>query len=288
MSKKIHEALAWASSFLAENKREAFAAELLIRHVLGGISRTEMMMKLQEDLADVEIAQLKSAVRRHVDGEPVQYIIGKEDFYGRPFKVNKEVLIPRPETEELVEHMLTLIANHFPHQQEVMVADIGTGSGAISVTMAIEDPRLRVFTVDIAEESIAVAKENAEQLGADVSFFHGDLLQPFIEQNMKLDVVVSNPPYIPDIEILGLDTIVKDREPMRALSGGEDGYDFYRRFMNELPLVLKEQALVGFEVGAGQGATVAKMLRQTFKEAEVYVKEDINGKDRMVFARIGK
>jgi release factor glutamine methyltransferase len=285
---KVHEALAWASSFLAEHGREAFAAELLIRHVLGGITRTEMLMRLQDTMRAEEVEQLKLFADRHAQGEPVQYVIGKEDFYGRSFKVNKEVLIPRPETEELVEHMLDLIKSHFSGQQEVVVADIGTGSGAISVTLAIEEPRLQMYTVDIAKESIDIARVNADRLGADVTFFHGDLLQPFIEKNIKLDVVVSNPPYIPDDEITELDTIVKDREPMRALSGGKDGYDFYRRFMKELPLVLKKKALVGFEVGAGQGETVAEMLKQAFNEATVYVKEDINGKDRMVFAIVGK
>ncbi|MBY6037364.1 peptide chain release factor N(5)-glutamine methyltransferase [Fictibacillus nanhaiensis] len=288
MSTKVHEALAWASSFLADHDREAFASEILMRHVLGGVSRSEMLIRLHDYMSDDEYGYLKKVVARHVDGEPVQYITGSEEFYGRTFSVNQEVLIPRPETEELVEHMLKLISLHFNVGEEVTVADIGTGSGAISITMALEDERLQVYTVDIAQESIEVAKGNAARLGAKVTFLHGDLLHPFMEQNMKLDVVVSNPPYISDHEIAVLDTIVKDREPIRALSGGEDGYNFYRRFMEELPLVLNEKALIGFEVGAGQGMTVAGMLRKTFPDADVYVKEDISGKDRMVFAVVGK
>ncbi len=288
MSTKVHEALAWASSFLAENGREGFAAEILMRHVLGDVNRTEMLMRLHDVMGEGVYAELKTAVERHVEGEPVQYITGREEFYGRTFFVNEEVLIPRPETEELVQHMLTLISEHFGDDEPVSVADIGTGSGAISVSLALENERLDVYTVDIAEESIEVARGNAERLGARVTFLHGDLLQPFIQQGKKLDVVVSNPPYIPDHEIAVLETIVKDREPMRALSGGEDGYVFYRRFMEELPLVLKEKAIVGFEVGAGQGETVADMLRETFPNAEVCVKEDISGKDRMVFALLGK
>jgi release factor glutamine methyltransferase len=288
MSKKVHEALAWASSFLEKKGREAFAAELLMRHVLGDVSRTELLMRLHDQMDDCVFEKLEKAAVRHADGEPVQYITGREEFYGRTFFVNEEVLIPRPETEELVEHMLTLIKEHFGEGVPVSVADIGTGSGAISVTMALEESSLVVYTVDIAQDSIKVAKENAERLGADVEFLHGDLLQPFIENGLKLEVVVSNPPYIPDHEIADLDTIVKDREPMRALSGGEDGFVFYRRFMEELPLVLKEKAIVGFEVGAGQGETVAGMLRKTFPIADVYVKNDISGKDRMVFAVLGK
>jgi release factor glutamine methyltransferase len=288
MSTKVHEALAWASSFLADHNREAFAAEILMRHVLGNVSRTDMLMRLHDPISEEKYEELRVAVDRHVDGEPVQYITGREDFYGRTFSVNEEVLIPRPETEELVEHILTLISEHFPGGEQVAVADIGTGSGAISVTMALENKDLKVYTVDIAKESIEVARGNARKLGAEVEFFHGDLLKPFIDKNIKLDAVVSNPPYIPDREIAVLDTIVKDKEPMRALSGGEDGYDFYRRFMEELPLVLKERALIGFEVGAGQGATVASMLKDTFPAATVYVKYDISGKDRMVFALVGK
>lgn len=288
MSTKVHEALVWASSFLAENGRESFAAEILMRHVLGDVNRTEMLMRLHDVMSEENESQLKAAVARHAEGEPVQYITGIEEFYGRTFSVNEEVLIPRPETEELVEHILTLISEHFREDETVAVADIGTGSGAISISLALENNRLNVYTVDIAEESIEVAKGNADRLGAEVTFLHGDLLQPFIVKGKKLDVVVSNPPYIPDHEIAVLETIVKDREPMRALSGGEDGYVFYRRFMEDLPLVLKEKAIVGFEVGAGQGETVASMLRVTFPGADVYVKEDISGKDRMVFAILGK
>ncbi|MFC0186970.1 peptide chain release factor N(5)-glutamine methyltransferase [Fictibacillus aquaticus] len=279
--KHIHEALSWASSFLESKGREGFAAEILLRHVLGGLSRTELMMKMRDEIKADELAAFKQAVYLHGEGEPVQYITGHEEFYGRKFSVNHEVLIPRPETEELVDHMLGL-AEKYHHIRKVV--DVGTGSGAISVTLALENEKLDLYTVDIAEASIEVAEKNAAALGAKVEFLHGDLLQPLIQRGMKVDAVVSNPPYIPEADILELETIVKDREPYRALSGGTDGLDFYRRFMEELPLVLNDGAVVGFEVGAGQGEVVAEMLRLTFPGALVYVKHDISGKDRMVFA----
>ncbi|WP_026677261.1 peptide chain release factor N(5)-glutamine methyltransferase [Fictibacillus gelatini] len=287
MEKKVFEALNGASSFLTACGREGFAAEILLRHILGGISRTEMLLKMNDVLKPDEEKRFDDAVQKHADGIPVQYITGEESFYGRSFKVNKEVLIPRPETEELVQQTLSRIEKRFSDKKLIKAVDVGTGSGAISVTLALENKRLDVYTVDIASESIEVAKENAKRLGAKVTFIHGDLLQPFIQAGEKVDVVISNPPYIPDKDIMELETIVKDQEPYRALSGGEDGFVFYRRFMEELPLVLKGEAIVGFEVGDGQAQTVAKMLKDTFAEAKVTIEKDINGKERMVFAEIG-
>ncbi len=284
---KRHEALNWASSFLTKKGREPQAGELLLRHVLGDLSRTELLLGLDEELLPKQQEAFEAAVQKHGDGVPVQYIIGFEEFYGRRFSVNKEVLIPRPETEELVYEVLQRSMMRFPGIEEIQTVDVGTGSGAIAITLALENSRFSVTTIDIAEESLEVAKKNAEDLEASVRFIHGDLLQPLIEGGEKADIVVSNPPYIPDREIMELETIVKDQEPFRALSGGEDGYVFYRRFMEELPLVLNAQSIVAFEVGHDQGQTVAEMLRVTFPWSVVSVVKDISQKERMVIAEIG-
>ncbi|SFE84733.1 release factor glutamine methyltransferase [Bacillus sp. OV194] len=284
---KRHEALNWASSFLTKKGREPQAGELLLRHVLGDLSRTELLLGLDEELLPKQQEAFEAAVQKHGDGVPVQYIIGFEEFYGRRFSVNKEVLIPRPETEELVYEVLQRSMMRFPGIEEIQTVDVGTGSGAIAITLALENSRFSVSTIDIAEESLEVAKKNAEDLEASVRFIHGDLLQPLIEGGEKADIVVSNPPYIPDREIMELETIVKDQEPFRALSGGEDGYVFYRRFMEELPLVLNAQSIVAFEVGHDQGQTVAEMLRVTFPGSVVSVVKDISQKERMVIAEIG-
>ncbi|MDP7978282.1 peptide chain release factor N(5)-glutamine methyltransferase [Bacillus sp. WLY-B-L8] len=281
---RVYEALKWASSFLREHGRDENAGEIVLCHVLK-TNRTGLMMNMREELTAEQEQTFTNFIHKHVEGIPVQYLIGYEMFYGRSFFVNEEVLIPRPETEELVLGVLTRIRRKFG-DKDVHVADIGTGSGAISITLALENPHLHVYTVDIATESIEVAQKNAAELEANVTFYHGDLLSPFQETKQKLDVVVSNPPYIPEEDWRGLSSVVKEHEPKRALVGGEDGLDFYRRFMEELPKVLQEEAIVAFEVGVGQGEDVRALLQETFPHAHVEVVFDINGKDRMVFAEM--
>ncbi|HDX9587228.1 TPA: peptide chain release factor N(5)-glutamine methyltransferase [Bacillus pseudomycoides] len=281
---RVYEALKWASSFLREHGRDENAGEIVLCHVLK-TNRTGLMMNMREELTAEQERTFADFIHKHVAGIPVQYLIGYEMFYGRSFFVNEEVLIPRPETEELVLGVLTRIRRKFG-DKDVHVADIGTGSGAISITLALENPHLHVYTVDIATESIEVAQKNAAELEANVTFYHGDLLSPFQETKQKLDVVVSNPPYIPEEDWRGLSSVVKEHEPKRALVGGEDGLDFYRRFMEELPKVLQEEAIVAFEVGVGQGEDVRALLQETFPHAHVEVVFDINGKDRMVFAEM--
>ncbi|MCM3668785.1 peptide chain release factor N(5)-glutamine methyltransferase [Mesobacillus maritimus] len=286
MSKKIYEALNWASSFLKAKQRDENAGELLMRHVTG-MSRATLFAEMREELSPELLIAFEQAVRQHEQGIPVQYIIGTEEFYGRHFKVNPAVLIPRPETEELVYGALERLEKMFGKQVELELADIGTGSGAIAITMALENPKLQVTATDVSADALAVAKQNAADLGADIEFKQGDLLEPLIVTGKKYDAILSNPPYIPVSDQSWMSEVVTEHEPHLALFAGDDGLDLYRRFMDELPLVLKEKALVGFEIGAGQGEAVSTLLQQVFPEARVEVVNDINGKDRMVFAEIG-
>ncbi|WP_102348370.1 peptide chain release factor N(5)-glutamine methyltransferase [Bacillus sp. Marseille-P3661] len=288
---KVHEALNWASSFLQDNIRETFAAELLLRHHLG-VSRAGLYASMHDLWLDEDaVAAFVADVQSFAAGVPVQYLIGYEEFYGRRFSVNEEVLIPRPETEELVEGVLNRCRDHFGAGSSdwgLNLVDVGTGSGIIAVTLALEEPSFKVTASDIAAESLEVARRNAAELGAeDIRFVQGDLLLPFIESGEKFDVIVSNPPYIPAADIAGLADTVKDHEPMRALVGGVDGLDLYRRFMEQLPLVVTDRGLIAFEIGVGQGQAVAGLLAETFAERDIHVEivNDINGKDRMVFGR---
>ncbi|MBS4190075.1 peptide chain release factor N(5)-glutamine methyltransferase [Bacillus sp. FJAT-49705] len=283
---KVYEALQWASSFLKEKKRDDNAGELLLRHFMG-IDRVKFLASMREELEAATFEAFQKAVILHSEGKPVQYIMGFESFYGRDFKVNEDVLIPRPETEELVYHVLQRIDQLFEKGDRLELADIGTGSGAIAITLKLEKPDLNVTATDIYKPTLLLAQENARTLGAPIQFVHGDLLKPFIESGKQFDVVLSNPPYIPDRDMEWMSEVVTEHEPHRALFAGADGLDIYRRLAEELPFVVRDQALIGFEVGAGQSGAVAKLLELAFPHAKIDIAYDINGKDRMVFAEIG-
>ncbi|MDX8344058.1 peptide chain release factor N(5)-glutamine methyltransferase [Rossellomorea sp. YZS02] len=280
----VFEALKWASSFLVENGRDENVGEIYLRHLLG-MSRSQLLAEQRRSVPQEKWDEFQKGIREHADGVPIQHIIGSEEFYGREFVVNEHVLIPRPETEELIYYGLEKMQRLFEPGILLKAADVGTGSGAIAVTLKLESKRLplEMMAVDISGEALRVARENSTRLGADVRFLEGDLLQPLIKEGVKLDILLSNPPYIPLTDRETLSDVVIGHEPELALFGGEDGYDLYKRFMDELPLVMKEECLIGFEVGVGQGETVADLLRQTFPDAETEVVHDINGKDRMVF-----
>ena len=287
MSKLVYEALNWASSFLKERGRDDNAAELLLRH-FAGMSRTALFSSLREPLGENVWEQFEQAVHQHGEGVPVQYLTGFEEFYGRIFEVEPGVLIPRPETEELVEGTLRRLEELFGDGASLRLADIGTGSGAIAATLKLERPSLLVSAVDISPDALAVARKNASRLGAEIEFLKGDLLDPLTGLPERFDAIVSNPPYIPDADREGMSEVVTDHEPHLALFGGQDGLHFYRRLAAGLPQVIRDKALVAFEIGAGQGEAVASLLQDAFPEATVEVVNDINGKDRMVFAEIGR
>lgn len=281
---KISEALFWASSFL---NTKTTAPELLLAHLLR-LDRTQLLSNLRETCPDEIIEQFQELMTRHKLGVPVQYLIGEEHFYGRSFLVNKSVLIPRPETEELVQLMLQKMTARFYKKQTITGCDVGTGSGVIAITLACEAKKLEMTATDISKDALQVAKQNAERLNAtNVTFVHGDLLYPVISKRNRFDIIVSNPPYIETNAISKLDVNVRAHEPHLALDGGKDGYAIYRKLIRQLPEVINEQAIIGFEVGVGQSKTVAALLHEQFPDANIETTVDINGKDRIVSAEIG-
>jgi release factor glutamine methyltransferase len=282
----IREAYVEASSFLAEQgvADSAGCTDLLLQHLLGW-SRTELLFRWQEQLPPELADRWRQLINRKAAGEPVQYIIGEQEFFGLPFAVSGAVLIPRPETELLVEAILHEGSRLFP-QGAPLLADVGTGSGAIPVTIAHAHPEWRVYSSDISAAALEIARLNAQRNGvaARVTLLEGDLLEPYIERRLPVDILVSNPPYIPAADIPALQPEVRLFEPHTALVGGPDGLDLYRRMVAQLPLLPELPVLVGLEVGIEQAEAVAVMLRGIADWTEIRFVPDLAGIDRHVIA----
>lgn len=280
--KNVMEALDWASSFLVDNGREETAARIVMQHILG-TTYSGVMLHLQDTLTAEQCEQFVQLIEEHANGRPVQYCIGSEEFYGRTFLVDESVLIPRPETEELVLGTSNRIEKIFP-TKALKLADIGTGSGAIAISMKLECPELTVVATDLSAAALATAQKNAQLLAADIDFRQGDLTAPL--NGEKFDIVLSNPPYIAFEEAKDMSSIVLEHEPHSALFAEEDGLILYRKLAQQLPALMNKPALIGLEIGYTQGEQVAQFFQESFPQATVTVEKDINGKPRMVFCEI--
>ncbi|MCI9182361.1 MAG: peptide chain release factor N(5)-glutamine methyltransferase [Acholeplasmatales bacterium] len=271
-----------AEQLAASMDKEESAVILLLEYVTKENS-TGLYTKLHEEVSKEIQESFQSLFHRYLyENEPVQYLIGSSCFYGYDFKVTKDVLIPRYETEELVEQVLYRYDSYFKGQQ-VDVCDLATGSGCIGITLALEEKLMRVVATDISKDALRIAKENSEKLGANVEFLEGDMLEPV--KNRKFDIFVSNPPYIPEKE--NVMSLVKDNEPNIALFGGEDGMKFYRIILENVHTLLKEKAIVCFEHGYDKKEEMLALAKHYFPEARVEVLKDLEGKDRMTFIYVG-
>lgn len=222
-------------------------------------------------------------VEKLKENEPLNYVLGYSYFYGYKMIVNENVLIPRFETEELVGLVLSKYDEYFKGQK-VDLADVGTGSGAIAIALKKEEANLNVCASDISFDALNVARQNAKNNDADITFYQGSMLEPLIENNIKLDILVSNPPYIKQDEVL--DPSVKDYEPHVALFGGNDGLKFYRMIFENAHKVLKEKSMLFFEIGYDQRENLTALAHEYFKNAHIEVFKDINKKDRMLFINL--
>ncbi|TSI07441.1 peptide chain release factor N(5)-glutamine methyltransferase [Lysinibacillus sp. BW-2-10] len=279
----IFEALNWASSFLVDNGRDENAARLLLQHILQ-TNYSGLMMRMHDDITKEQFEQFQSYVEQHAKGRPVQYITGVEEFYGRTFQVDESVLIPRPETEELIVAALERMHKLFEKKASIKLADIGTGSGAIAITMKSELPKLHVTATDISEAALKTAQKNAEILGATIDFRLGDLTEPLKDE--KWDVILSNPPYIAYDEAKEMSEVVVEYEPHSALFAEEDGLILYRKLAQQLPNLVNKPALIGVEIGYTQGENVANFFQSSFPQAKIEIVKDINQKNRFVFCEI--
>ncbi|MEG0177907.1 peptide chain release factor N(5)-glutamine methyltransferase [Anaerorhabdus sp.] len=242
--------------------------------------RVDLYMNMNLEVPKDVLEKFNAGLVRILNHEPMQHVLGYSWFYGYKFNVNSNVLIPRPETEELVSYILSRVDEMFPNQN-ITAVDIGTGSGAIAIAVANEEKHINMYATDISVEAIEVAKENAKINEAQVEFLVGDMLQPIIDKGIKVDVLISNPPYIPSKETL--ESSVVDYEPHVALFGGDDGLKFYRTIFENCKKIVKEKSFMAFEMGWDQRISMLNLVHEYLPNAEAEVLQDINGKDRMLF-----
>lgn len=279
------EVLKWSEEFLGRQGLSSprSDAEQLLMAVLQ-VERIFLYTNHDRPLSDSERASYREYILRRAKHEPIQYIAGCTYFMGLKFLVNKDVLIPRPDTETLVETLITTIKNKYA-EQKLTIIDIGTGSGAIAVSLAKFLPAVKVIALDNSAAALALAKRNAELNKTDknIEFINSDILEKVIHQQIDNKVfLVSNPPYVDRIDMKGLPAEVVKYEPHNALYGGEDGLKFYRSIIDQGVIFGSQLAGIFFEVGYDQAERVKKMLGDKFRSS-IEVRADLGGILRVVY-----
>ena len=258
-------------------------AETILLHVLGW-TRARLYQYLPNAVAPEECRQFFALVAKRSQRIPLQYLLGSQDFMGLSFQVDERVLIPRPETELLVERVLFLLQG----RPNPCVADVGTGSGAIAVSLAVFHPAVEILAVDVSPDALHVAQANAAKhhVTERIRFLQGDMLEPLRDAVglATLDGIVSNPPYIADHDLAELQPEVRDYEPRLALAGGADGLFFYRQLVQNAGAYLKEDGFIALEIGYDQGLAVTDMIHNTGEYAHIDLQQDYAGRDRIVWA----
>ncbi len=259
--------------------------ELLLAHLLQ-MPRMKLYLNFDRTLNEVELDALRALIKRRGEREPLQHIVGTTSFCGFEFAVNRDVLIPRPETELLAEQAWTFLATLGPASPTVL--DFGTGSGCLAITIALKSPGAVVHALDISEAALTVARANALKLGAgDRVLFHAGDGFAALEPGLSFDLIVSNPPYIPNAEITTLEPEVRDFDPRLALDGGADGLEFYRLLATQAGGRLKPGGRLMLELGAGQHHDVSALLTTGGWVVEGLLK-DYCGRERILIARAGE
>ncbi len=252
---------------------------------LCSMSHNDLYLNYDQEMPENLYKEFKDGVSRLLQNEPLQYILGYQWFYGYKIKVNEDVLIPRYETEELVANVLADSDYFFPDKDVIDIADVGTGSGAIALALKKEESKFNMYATDISETALKVAGENARDNDVEITFLQGDMLQPLIDRNIRLDILVSNPPYIPRQQ--EIQKSVDQYEPHVALFGGDDGLYFYRKIFADAHKVIKEKSFLAFEIGYDEKEAIVKEVEKYFPNDRYEVLKDINKKDRMLFVYHG-
>ncbi len=282
----VLKALNWATDYLRDHgiDNPRLNAELLLARSMR-LSREELYIRLHGQVMEEEIKTLEGLIRRRASGEPLQYILGHQEFWSIDLKVDPRVLIPRPETERLVEESLSILAK-ISSKKIPSVLELGTGSGAIAISLAKEVKNIFLVATDLSGDALMVAKENAKQAGVSdkIGFVKGDLLNPF-HPGETFDLILSNPPYISDSEISDLSREVRDHEPLIALNGGKDGLEFYRKLISQVPSYLEKEGWFLLEVGSNQASSVSEMVEAGggFQRPERV--KDLSGIERVIKAQ---
>lgn len=274
---QINQLLKNAEAILLENGLDQNAAEILLETRMG-LTRSELWMEMSRELEPNHEKQFQEDFARYLAGEPVQYILKTAPFYGYDFLVTEDVLIPRPETEELVATAEAFLKKH-PLRS---LLDVCTGSGIIAIALKKAFPDMTVTASDISAAALAIAKKNALLLNADVRFVETDLLESFKQNNERFDMIVANPPYISEAEKAEMSDYVLKNEPSIALFAENDGLAIYERFVDNLKYVLNPSFWVGVEIGYTQSERVKQLFEKSYPHATVLIHKDISSKDRYV------
>jgi len=283
----IQRLLNWITGHFTEHNVDSprLSAELLLSHVLG-LKRIDLYTQFEKVIGAEYLAILHDLVKRCAAQEPLAYLIGRTEFYSLNINVTPDCMIPRPETEILVENAIDFLRKREGNQ---FVCDLCTGSGCIAVAIAKNCPLAHIIATDICDSALAVAAENVANynLGERISLLCGDLFSPIIEglDNTEFDLVVCNPPYVSSAEYGVLEKNVKDYEPRHALYAGADGLDIYRRIANSVDRFLKPDAALMLEIGYAQGTAVRELLEGIDVFSEIKIEKDYQNNDRVVTAK---
>lgn len=268
----IEELLVLGKKHIHSDHAKILLADLLDKNPL------ELLTCLDEIVDEEKVEIYKKEINALEEGKPIQYVLGNVNFYGNTFYVNENVLIPRFETEELVEKTTNYINKYFTNPVDII--DLGTGSGVIGLTLEKKVSTNSVDLIDISKEALEVTKKNCELLNSKANLILSDMLENIPTDN-KYDIIISNPPYIKDDE--EIEDIVKNNEPHQALYGGVDGLDFYKQILSNIKDYLKERSLIAFEIGYTQGNDIKQLVKETLPEAKVLIEKDLSDKDRFIF-----